>query len=445
MDDIDKHAAEHGYKIELTALNGSACYKLSGGKRTFGHRVRIFRAAPNKRCMPRVRRGLYDEACRLLKEFHGRVEKSSRLNDRQRVDVAKAYELLHASGRHVDLAEVTHFFLKYNPAEQDCTNSQAVLRFLKQRGVAKEEFENTSHGYRRDKERRQRRYEGYSRAHRLTLTSQLRKFTAEWGKEQIGVMAAKRSELKAWLEKNFTNKTTRSNYRRALHNFFGWAVEEGLIAENPARPWKLAKTSSDRAVESAFPEILTPQELAEYLRGAAAHAPKLLPYFVIGAFSGIRTSEFEFLRWENIGKEVIRTTPEIAKTGVRSEIPIHPTLAAWLKCLPVGEAGARVVPPTFEAMRRRLREKLNKDRAKKLAWPANALRHSFGSYRYRETGSLEKTSLEMRHLDPKVFRSNYLNPSVTKDMANEYWSLMPAKVLLPAKLPGKKTGRKRRR
>jgi len=50
-------------------------------------------------------------------------------------------------------------------------------------------------------------------------------------------------------------------------------------------------------------------------------------------------------------------------------------------------------------------------------------------YCYRETLSLEKTSDEMRHSDPKLFRKHYLNPDVNEEMAKEYWSLVPSKVL----------------
>jgi len=100
------------------------------------------------------------------------------------------------------------------------------------------------------------------------------------------------------------------------------------------------------------------------------------------------------------------------------------------------------VPTTFEVMRRRLLKELNRKRKTKLEWPHNALRHSFGSYRYRQTLSLETTSDEMRHSDPKLFRKHYLNPDVTDDMANEYWSLTPSEVL-GVNTPGKLQGRKK--
>lgn len=443
MDEIDKHAQQHGYRIEEAVRNGNPGYRLIGGQRVFGERIRIFRAAPDKRSRQTARRELYDEAKRLLATFHGRVDKSTLLNDRKRIDVAKAYELLEANKRDADLVEVVQFFLKYNPAKQKCTVKEAVLRFLEKRGVTAEEFANTNRGYRRDKERRQRRFGGYSRTHRFTLTSQLRKFCQDFGDEQIGIMPAKRPDLKVWLNEEFPNKTTRGNYRRALHNFFSWAAEEGLLAENPAKPWKTSKTSDDRAKEFAFPGILLPQELHECLQGAHTHSKRLLPYFVLGAFSGIRTDEFEELRWGNIrpAEKIIFATSAVSKTGEPRTIPIHPTLAAWLEFLPRGRADERVVPTTFEAMRRRLLKELNRKRKTKLKWPPNALRHSFGSYRYRQTLSLEQTSDEMRHSDPKLFRKHYLNPDVTDNMAKEYWSLTPSKVLgphLPAKPKGSK-------
>jgi site-specific recombinase XerD len=459
MDDIDKHAQQHGYHIEDAVRGGNPGYRLIGGRRVFGERVRIFCAAPDRRSRPKVRRELYEEAKRRLANFHGRVDKSSQLNDRKRVEVAKAYELLEKNKREADLVEVVQFYLKHKPKEKECTIKAAVLQFLETRGVTADEFANTDRGYRREKDRRQRRFGGYSRAHRFTLTSQMRKFCQDFGDEQIGIMPAKRTDLKAWLDRNFSNKTTRSNYRRALHNFFSWAVEEGFLAENPAKPWKTSRTSDDRAKEFAFPGILSPQELREYLQGAHTHSKRLLSYFALGAFSGIRTDEFEELRWGSIrpADNIIFATSAVSKTGEPRTVPIHPTLAAWLEILPRGRADERVVPTIFEAMRRRLLKELNRKRKTKLKWPPNALRHSFGSYRYRQTLSLEKTSDEMRHSDPKLFRKHYLNPDVTDAMAKEYWSLTPSKVLAlepppkpkdkkkPTPKPRKKAAKRRKR
>lgn len=438
---VDEQAAKHGYRIEEWSMKVGkdgrwSGYRLIGGKRVFGERVRKY---------AKSKKELHKEAQRLIENFQGRVDKALQLTASQRVDVGKAYELLEESGHDVDLAEVVRFFVKYNPAEQKCTNREAIIRFLESKGVSEAEFKNTDRGFRREKERRARIFKDHTIRHRTSLASLLRRFVSDWGEEQIGIMAAKRSALKDWLDGKFTNGTTRNNYRRALRNFYGWAVEKGLLVENPALPWKQSKTSAARARASAHPGILSPKEMQIYLKGAAESMPALLPYFAVCGFSGIRTDEIDRLRWKNIKSANIDIESTVSKTGVRRTIPIHPTLKAWLAVIPRGREEDRVVPPSFQAMRRNLRKTLNSALKIKLPWPANALRHSFGTYRFRETSSLEKTSDEMGHQDPKVFRRHYLNLNVTPDMANEYWSLMPAKVLLPAKLPGKKTGRKRRR
>lgn len=92
-------------------------------------------------------------------------------------------------------------------------------------------------------------------------------------------------------------------------------------------------------------------------------------------------------------------------------------------------------------MRRKLRIDLNKTRKSKLPWPANALRHSFGSYRYADSQSIDKTSFEMGHIDTQVTRKHYVNQRITRETAQEYWSLTPSKVLAlepPAKPKGTK-------
>jgi site-specific recombinase XerD len=331
----------------------------------------------------------------------------------------------------VPLTETVRFFLKYNPAKQECTNRQAIIRFLETKGVSEEEFNNTHPGFRREKDRRARVFQDHTIRHRTSLTSLLRKFSAEWGEEKVGIMSAKRSELKNWLETKISNPTTRNNYRRALHNFYAWALENGLLAENPARPWKQSKTSAARARESAYPGILSPDQMRAYMKGASELAPALLPYFVVCGFSGIRTDEIDRLQWKDIKLRTreIDVQSGVSKTGARRIIPMHPTLKSWLSVIKRGAEDERVVPATFQAMRRNLRKKLNRERKIKLPWPANALRHSFGTYRYKETLSLDKTSDEMGHQDPKVFRHHYLNPDVTSEAAKEYWSLAPKQFL----------------
>jgi hypothetical protein len=83
-----------------------------------------------------------------------------------------------------------------------------------------------------------------------------------------------------------------------------------------------------------------------------------------GASRGIRTDKFEELHWGNVrpAQKTIRATSAVSNTGEPRSVPIHPTLAAWLEILPRGKNDEKVVPTTFEAMRRRLRTKLNRKR-----------------------------------------------------------------------------------
>ncbi len=94
-------------------------------------------------------------------------------------------------------------------------------------------------------------------------------------------------------------------------------------------------------------QIYTPQELRLLL----SHAPaKLLPFFAIGAFSGLRSQEIMRLDWSDIRFEqgFIEVAAAKAKTASRRLAPLLPALAAWL--LPLRQKIGHVVGYTRNDM-----------------------------------------------------------------------------------------------
>jgi integrase len=68
---------------------------------------------------------------------------------------------------------------------------------------------------------------------------------------------------------------------------------------------------------------------------------------------------------------------------------------------------------------------LDRKRAGLTEWPANGLRHSFGSYHLQEFRNAAQTALEMGHIKADItFR--FYNQRVRPAAAHEFWRIAPA-------------------
>jgi integrase len=394
--------------VHKNSLHAAERWELTGGVRVFGKTVRKYFAKKSD---------ALKKARELVADYRAHGRKASELSDTQRVDAVKAFELI--GGKRISLQAAVDFYFKHGPKGKKGDVKTAVMTFLETRGVSLLEFEKP--GKHRCIEARGKTYKGYSWKHRVDLAYRLRPFVKRWGGEPLGVMALKRTELQSWLQEEFANLTTLDNHRRTIHSFFSWAISQNLAAENPAKRWR--ELSRQLKVErlSKKPGILTVKDQQTLLQAAQAGDRELIAYFAIGAFSGIRTEELSGLEWSMIKKEFIHVPASLAKTSEARDIPIHPTLMTWLGIVHRGKEADRVLPADFEKRRRAICKK------EKIKWPANALRHGFGSYRYAHTGDIAQTACEMRHEDPGTFRRHYLNRGISKEEAEQYWALKPIK------------------
>lgn len=208
---------------------------------------------------------------------------------------------------------------------------------------------------------------------------------------------------------------TVDNYRRAISGMFSHAIRLKAATENPASEAIRAKKIKQE------PGILTPPQLAAML---AAATDRYLPALAISFFSGIRASEIEELRWENIdfdeGHIEIKAT--VAKKDKRRFVPIEDNLRAWI--LPHRKKRGLVIEsPQIHRTER--------ESAMEIAgvnpWPANAGRHSYGSYHLAEFNDAGKTAFNMGKKNPTELYEDYRALVKPKD-AHTYWSIVPQKV-----------------
>jgi integrase len=244
-----------------------------------------------------------------------------------------------------------------------------------------------------------------------------RKFAEKYGDRQFSDIGA--GEIHVWLESVTDHPETRYNFRRALTNLFNRARSRLDEAGNPV-PWcsdnPAAQTLKVKRLEPD-PEVFTPDEINRLLIHADAYA--LRPFIVLGAFCGLRVSEIERLRWQDINMtdRHIRISPTITKTRSRRSVDINETAAAWLEGY-VNKAGPVV---EVDGLRGRLLEL--RTVAKITRWPLNGLRHSYGSYAMRTMEDAGKVAMQMGN-SPRVCETHY-KTLVTRAEAERFWALRP--------------------
>jgi integrase len=167
------------------------------------------------------------------------------------------------------------------------------------------------------------------------------------------------------------------------------------------------------------PEIFSVEQLTALL----SHAPeKLVPFLVLGAFAGLRTSEICKLDWAEVNLTTGLIQIKAAKTeSARSRwIKMEPNLIGWLRPF-AGRTGPvwhgddsvfhHTVRPIWKA-------------AGLPKWPTNGLRHSFASYHLAANQNQNQLADILGHANTKLIFSNYRN-LVTPDLGPRYFSIFP--------------------
>ncbi len=215
------------------------------------------------------------------------------------------------------------------------------------------------------------------------------------------------------------SKRRRDNIRDAVATLFGHAIDAGyLSAPNIAARVPKLNTGTDIGT-------YTPDQMAAIIEWTDAHARELLPWVVIGAFAGLRSSEIQRLEWSAFRwrSRVIYISKKVAdKVKQSRQVPILPALAEWLAPWSHLTTG-RVVPEEITDIR------LSRTRAKMCQtfgwthWEPNALRHSYASYRGR-THTRAVVAEEMG-TSPTMLKNFYDNLPLPEDATAYFESIRP--------------------
>lgn len=227
-------------------------------------------------------------------------------------------------------------------------------------------------------------------------------------------------EIESWLNGLKVAGRTRNNYRNAALQLFRYARGKRYLPRH--EPTVVEDVPAASAGEGEI-QIYSPAELRLLLH----HAPdKLLPFFAIGAFAGLRSEEIMRLDWKDIRFDLkhIEVSAAKAKTASRRLVPLLPVLEKWLG--PLRKEEGHVVGYTrndvLSQARTRFRTKgiVVDGRTIAFRWKPNALRHSYASYRLAAVKNAAQVALEMGNSPSMLFR-NY-RELVTEKEAEEWFA-----------------------
>ena len=246
----------------------------------------------------------------------------------------------------------------------------------------------------------------------VDLNVRLGRFKKHFGERMAATITSE--EIDDWLsglkdERTGQNlsRLSRSNYARALGVAFAYAVKRRYATSNPVK-------GIDKPKGDIRPGILSVEQIVRLLDAAS---PEILPYFAIGTFAGLRTSEIERLDWRDIDfdENEIAVNSE-SKTGER-HVDMLPNLREWL--LPLRKHTGKITPTNFRKYFDQARETAG------VPWPDNCLRHSFGSYHLKHFGNDALTRLQMGHWRDSTVLFAHYRRAVTRKNAERYWNIRP--------------------
>lgn len=238
--------------------------------------------------------------------------------------------------------------------------------------------------------------DGASKRHLQDLDSRLNQFAAAFS---VPINAIRSREIDDWLRNLSCAARTRNNTRRVIIILFRFAQSRGYLS----RGIKTEAEHTSRAKEEATQiEIFTPEELGLLI--AIAHQseePSALAYFAISGLAGLRHAEICRLDWSEVEttERHIWVKAAKAKTSQNRHVPLNDRLLQLLELIPRRHRQGQVCTQQQSRKARNLARRLLGK------WPANALRHSYGSYRLAQIQDIQRVALEMGNSPQMIFQS----------------------------------------
>jgi len=282
--------------------------------------------------------------------------------------------------------------------------------------------------------------DGSSPRHLASLKSRLTRFSTDMGDKLVSAITI--GNFSEWLNGLRATRAdkvgekltavTRHNLSRSLRSFFVFAMDRGWTLTNPVPVAKRAKNKTAKLAKGKAPAVLLPADVARFMNAVLTEAPRMVPFWSLKFFAGIRDAEAARMDWSMIDMKAgeIHLPANVSKTGEARTVKILPNLAAWLR---PHAATAGPIAPGDMARRYDYKKVLaslaTKDAkgnvTKTFIFPSNAARHSFGTFHLFHFRNAGETALQLGHKsNPAMLHEHYKNPTAEKHAA-AFWKIYP--------------------
>jgi integrase len=215
-------------------------------------------------------------------------------------------------------------------------------------------------------------------------------------------------------------------YWRAVFNY---GIKRGYCVNNP-----VSKLDFEERVAKEV-ETLTNAQVETMLQHAASNDLALLPFLVLGLFSGIRPDgELQKLEWSDIdlNDKVVTIRPEVSKTKRRRFVDLSNNAKSWLQLF-IKRAGIQQGPVvTYNYSELRTHRTANWTAAGVTAWPQQGMRHTYCSNWLAKHKDINKLVLQSGHDSVDTMWRHYHRGTAEAE-AKKFWAIRPKK-LNPGKI-----------
>lgn len=218
------------------------------------------------------------------------------------------------------------------------------------------------------------------------------------------------ADLLACLESWGVSGQTLNGYRADWAAFFQWCLERQYCAENPGARLE------PHQIRGGLPEFLPAPLIASFLGELERHDPALIPFYSLNFFLGIRDAELRRMDGDMVGPDLVRVTPEHAKTGAMRLLEPHETARQWIEAYP--PRGPLV------QTNHRYRAIAIRDRLGKPHWPQNGGRHAAATYCLAWWEDAARVAYMLGHRNTDLLYTTYRGLA-TKDEAKAYMAIRP--------------------
>jgi integrase len=230
---------------------------------------------------------------------------------------------------------------------------------------------------------------------------------------QCDLVSLSRDDVRGFFDRLKLSPRSFNNYFTCLKTFFAFATDRNWLSKEA----DLLASVKRRKERKSPVEIFTPTEMVSLLNQAT---PEVARCLALGAFAGLRSEEILRLEWADVMLRpgFIEVAAHKAKTAARRLVPITNNLERWLNPS-LSNEGLIWTHPKGVYFKNRLRIATKA----KISYKANALRHSWISYRLAEIQNVNQVALEVGNSPQMIFR--HYRELATPEQARTWFSIMP--------------------